>query len=126
MFLYAPEARVFHNVPQNRSNWNYFRSRCYAEGLSKALVARFVGATSGLSSEKAYAMRALPAAVVRGFGATLLRFDMGGIERAVAVVLGLLLTGSSYLAGTVTLSLRQRREQPLSRAALASQRQSEF
>jgi GT2 family glycosyltransferase len=36
-FLFAPEARVFHNVPAKRANLQYFRARCYAEGLSKAL-----------------------------------------------------------------------------------------
>lgn len=126
MFLYDPEARVFHNVPETRSNWDYFRSRCYAEGLSKALIARFVGADSSLSSEKAYAIRTLPAAVLRGIGATLLRFDRGGIQRAAAVTLGLFLTGAGYLSGTPTLSLRQPREQPFSSARFARQRQNEL
>ena len=43
-------------------------SRCYAEGLSKALVTASVGARDGLSSERRYTTRTLPRGVVRGSG----------------------------------------------------------
>src|SRR5437763_5676847 len=42
-FLYIPQIKVSHHIPQKRVTWRYFRSRCYAEGISKAVVARFVG-----------------------------------------------------------------------------------
>jgi glycosyltransferase involved in cell wall biosynthesis len=108
-FVYEPAARVYHHVPDSRANWNYFRSRCYSEGLSKALVASFVGASSGLSSEKTYVARTLPQGVLRGMTATLLRFDRGGVGRAGAIVAGLFLTGLGYLVGTAALTLRQGR-----------------
>ena len=108
-FVYEPAARVFHHVPDSRANWGYFRSRCYAEGLSKALVARFVGASSGLSSEKTYVIRTLPLGVLRGLADTLLRLDGGGIGRAGAIMAGLFLTGIGYLVGTVSLTLKARR-----------------
>jgi hypothetical protein len=117
---------VFHNVPQTRATWSYFRSRCYAEGLSKALVSRLVGANSSLSSEKAYVARALPQAVIRGIGDALLRLDTGGVQRAFAVGLGLFLTGMGYLAGTATLTLRQRFSKPAPNLSLASQPQNEL
>jgi Predicted glycosyltransferases len=42
-FLYEPEANVSHHVPAGRATWRYFCARCYAEGLSKAVMTRFVG-----------------------------------------------------------------------------------
>lgn len=103
-FLYAPSARVFHNVPASRANWRYFRSRCYAEGLSKALIARFIGRSSGLSSETSYVMRALPLGVLRG----LARLRPSGFASAAAIISGLVLTTLGYAVGTVTLAVQQR------------------
>ena len=37
-------AVIRHRVPAQRSTFRYFRRRCYAEGLSKAMVTRSVGA----------------------------------------------------------------------------------
>jgi hypothetical protein len=100
-------------VPDSRANWKYFRSRCYAEGLSKALVARFVGASSGLSSEKTYVIRTLPLGVLHGIADTVLRLDGGGIGRAGAIVTGLFLTGIGYLSGTISLRRKQGRSSAL-------------
>lgn len=97
--LYQPQARVYHRVPANRSRWSYFRSRCYAEGLSKALVARLVGAQDGLASERAYVMRTLPRAVGKGIGDAVLRRDRAGLARAGAIAGGLVLTALGYLIG---------------------------
>ena len=38
LLIYEPLARVYHQVPQNRSTWDYFIARCYLEGVSKALL----------------------------------------------------------------------------------------
>ena len=43
VFLYEPQARIHHNIPSSRASWRYFRTRCFAEGLSKATVTRYVG-----------------------------------------------------------------------------------
>ena len=51
-FLYHPQASVFHRVPGSRTNWRYFYSRCYFEGISKAFVSGYVGARDGLASER--------------------------------------------------------------------------
>ena len=98
--LYEPRARVQHRVTARRARWDYFRSRCYAEGLSKALVAQAVGAGDGLASERTYTLRTLPRAVVRGF-ADSLRGDPSALPRAGAIVAGLALTTAGYLMGTV-------------------------
>jgi GT2 family glycosyltransferase len=99
VFLYEPRARVAHVVPATRTTWRYFRSRCFAEGLSKARVAALVGAGDGLSSERAYTTRTLPTGVVRGLGDAR-RGDPAGLARASAIVAGLVMTAAGYLAGT--------------------------
>jgi glycosyltransferase involved in cell wall biosynthesis len=102
VLLYEPRARVHHRVPTSRARWSYFRSRCYAEGLSKALVSRFVGARDGLASERTYTWRTLPHGVIRGLIDTLLRRDPAGLARAAAIIAGLAVTTAGYLAGTVS------------------------
>ncbi len=66
VLLYEPAAVVRHHVPEARTRWSYFRSRCYAEGLSKAAVTRHAGSGPALASERAYLRRALPRALARG------------------------------------------------------------
>jgi len=100
LMLYDPRVRVQHRVPTSRGRWAYFRSRCYAEGISKALVSRFVGSQDALSSERAYTMRTLPLGVARGLAAALQR-DLAGPARAAAIVAGLAFTTAGYLRGTL-------------------------
>ena len=66
ILLYEPAAVVRHHVPRARTTWAYFRSRCYAEGLSKAAVARHAGSGPGLASERTYLRSTLPRALARG------------------------------------------------------------
>lgn len=98
---YEPRARVWHRVPSSRARWTYFRDRCYAEGLSKALVSQLVGASDGLSSERTYTLRTLPAGACKGLGDGLMRGDLSGAARAVAIVAGLAVTTAGYAAGKV-------------------------
>jgi len=60
VFLYQPQASVFQRVPSRRACWRYFCLRCYAEGLSKAVVAQYVGVKDGLAVERSYTLRTLP------------------------------------------------------------------
>jgi GT2 family glycosyltransferase len=98
--LYDPEARVHHRVRAERSRWEYFRRRCFAEGLSKAVVARLVGAGAGLSSERAYTRSTLPRGVWRELRSSVK--DPAGLLRAVAIVAGLTITAAGYLSGRAT------------------------
>jgi glycosyltransferase involved in cell wall biosynthesis len=98
---YEPQARVSHRVPYSRSGWRYFRSRCFAEGLSKALVARFVGAGDGLASERSYTLRTLPSGAWRGLLDSCSGADATGVTRAGAIVAGFNLTLAGYLAGSI-------------------------
>ena len=62
-FVLARDAVVHHRVPASRLTWHYFWTRCWAEGLSKALVSSLVGSRSGLASERRHIMRSLPQGV---------------------------------------------------------------
>jgi len=106
LFLYEPRARVRHRVPAQRGTWAYFRARCYAEGLSKALVTHFVGAGDGLSSERTYTLRTLPAGVFRGLTEGVTRGDLSGVERAAAIVAGLAITMIGYARGSLAQPLQ--------------------
>ena len=98
VLLYEPRAIVFHQVPEARARWRHFRARCYAEGMSKALVSHLVGAGAGLATERAYVVRTLPRAVVRYLG-ELARGDRYAAARVAATVAGLGITIAGYLAG---------------------------
>ncbi|MFH8345684.1 glycosyltransferase family 2 protein [Streptomyces sp. NPDC018045] len=91
---------IHHRVPRGRERFAYFRTRTYAEGLSKALVTRSVGARDGLSAERRYTTRVLPAGVARGVRDALLRRP-GGAGRAGAIVAGAASTAYGYALGSV-------------------------
>ncbi|MEZ5340260.1 MAG: glycosyltransferase family 2 protein [Acidimicrobiales bacterium] len=95
-----PASNVNHRVSDDRVKFGYFASRCKAEGLSKAAVSGMVGAGDGLESERAYTLKTLPLAVVRGVA--LAWRSPAGLLRASAVVAGLALTVYGYAEGKAT------------------------
>ncbi|CAN5556099.1 glycosyltransferase family 2 protein [soil metagenome] len=99
MFVHEPSALVWHRQPAQRATWRYFWSRCYAEGRSKAVVARLVGAGDALSTERRYVRRVLPAGAIRGIADTVRRGDASGLQRTGAIFSGLFLTALGYAAG---------------------------
>jgi GT2 family glycosyltransferase len=100
--LHLPAARVEHRVPVERTTFAYFRHRCWLEGRTKALMGAAVGSADGLSSERTYALRILPSGVLRGL-ADAARGDLGGLQRAGAIVAGLAFTAAGYFWGRLTL-----------------------
>ncbi|MGW0187028.1 glycosyltransferase [Streptomyces sp. NPDC003362] len=100
VLLIDDRAVIHHRVPAGRERFGYFRTRTYAEGLSKALVARSVGAGKGLESERRYATRVLPAGVARGLRDAVLARP-GGAGRAGAIVAGVLTAAGGYVVGSV-------------------------
>jgi GT2 family glycosyltransferase len=98
VLLIDDRAVIHHKVPAVRERFGYFRTRTYAEGLSKALVARSVGAAKGLESERRYATRVLPAGVARGLRDAVLGRP-GGAGRAGAIVTGVLTAAGGYALG---------------------------
>jgi GT2 family glycosyltransferase len=97
-FIYEPRARVWHHVPRARARWSYFTSRCFAEGMSKAIVSSIAGARNALSTEKSYALLTLPSGFARGLAQTI-KGDISGIGRSTAILVGLLATTIGYCVG---------------------------
>jgi GT2 family glycosyltransferase len=104
----APSAVVDHRVTPDRMTWRYLRRRAYAEGLSKAVVARRVGAGAGLASERAYSRVVLPAGLRRELvaaGRAVRRGQRGEaadrLRAAAAVPLALGGAGVGFLHGRV-------------------------
>ncbi|MFI6208646.1 glycosyltransferase family 2 protein [Streptomyces sp. NPDC051041] len=100
VLLIDDRAVIHHRVPEARERFGYFRTRTYAEGLSKALVARSVGVGKGLESERRYTTRVLPAGVARGLRDALLARP-GGAGRAGAIVAGVVTAAGGYLVGSI-------------------------
>ncbi|MGK5730158.1 glycosyltransferase family 2 protein [Streptomyces sp. URMC 124] len=91
---------IHHRVPAARERFRYLWTRSYAEGLSKALVARSVGAQAGLASERRYTTRVLPAGIARGVRDALLGRP-GGAGRAGAILAGVTAAAGGYAVGTL-------------------------
>ncbi|MCX5383328.1 glycosyltransferase family 2 protein [Streptomyces sp. NBC_00083] len=100
VLLIDDRAVIHHRVPEARERFGYFRTRAYAEGLSKALVARSVGSGKGLESERRYTSRVLPAGVARGVRDAVLG-RAGGAGRAGAIVTGVAAAAGGYVLGTL-------------------------
>ena len=91
---------ISHWVPATRCRLSYFTSRCYAEGLSKAVVAASVGVQDALSSERRHASRTLPTGIARGVAATI-NGDPWGVARAGAIIIGLAAAMAGYGIGSL-------------------------
>lgn len=113
-WLFVPEAVIWHRVPAARERLGYFRSRCYAEGLSKAAMTRSVGVADGLSTERSYTINTLGRGVLRGIGQTL-HGNVAGLQRSFAILLGLLAASLGFMAGTIRFrsSPTGRKNQPV-------------
>lgn len=109
VLLFDNRAAVHHLVPAARCRFSYFRSRCFAEGLSKAQVAASVGVADGLSSERRFAYQTLPRGLGRGLLDTV-RGDLWGLGRASAIVAGLSAATVGYAFGRLTRA-RHREQQ---------------
>ncbi|WP_433548367.1 glycosyltransferase family 2 protein [Streptomyces sp. CA-294286] len=100
VLLIDDRAVIHHKVPAGRERFGYFRSRTWAEGLSKALVTRSVGAGRGLESERRYTSRVLPAGVLRALRDAALGRP-GAVGRAGAIVSGVAAAAGGYVVGSV-------------------------
>ena len=102
--LQLSPAVLVHSVPAARTGVQRFLRHCYAEGLSKALVAAAVGSTAALASERRYVVRTLPAGVATRL-ARAARGDRWALAQAATIVAGL----SAAVAGYVARHLLPRR-----------------
>lgn len=109
--LFVPGAEVHQIVTPERSRLGYFHRRCFAEGISKALVSERVGAGDALASERAHVARALPAGVLER-----IRLAASGRPRTLGqgatIVTGTACAVAGYARGLVT----RRRHPSLGRA----------
>jgi GT2 family glycosyltransferase len=105
MLRFENRAVIRHRVSDARCRFSYFLTRCYAEGLSKALVTGNVGVGDGLSAERGHALRALPQGVARGLTDTA-RGDAAGLGRSGAIVAGFAAAVAGYGAGLARGTLR--------------------
>jgi glycosyltransferase involved in cell wall biosynthesis len=106
--VYEPAARVRHRVPESRQTWRYFRTRCYSEGLSKAIVSGLAGSDAALATERRYAFVTLPRGVARNIAVAVTRRDLAGPARAAAILAGLGITAAGYAMGRLASRLRRR------------------
>jgi hypothetical protein len=105
VLLFDNRAVVWHRVGAERCRFSYFTARCYAEGLSKALVTRSVGTADGLAAERSHALTTLPRAAARGL-ADVAHRDAAGAGRSAAIVVGLAAAATGYLVGAARGVLR--------------------
>lgn len=112
-FLYEPAARVRHKVPADRATRKYFHSRCYAEGLSKARVTEYVGASDGLAAERTHALRNLPLGVIKAFSS-------GEAARAASIVTGFTAVAAGYARGRIARTVADESSQAVVAAAANS------
>jgi GT2 family glycosyltransferase len=94
--VYQPRARVRHHVPADRASFRYFRKRCFAEGRSKAAVARMAGAADALRTERGYVTRSLSQGVQQALRESIVGHPREPLQRAAVIVFGLLITASGY------------------------------
>lgn len=102
---FEPAARVHHHVPAQRATGRYLVRRCWAEGLSKAHVARVTGRSAALAAERRYATRALPRAVARALGEAVRGMPAAPLSRALTVIVGLMATAGGFAAGQLASRL---------------------
>ncbi|MEL6890815.1 MAG: glycosyltransferase [Actinomycetota bacterium] len=98
--MYEPSSVVDHEVGAGRGTVAYFRSRCSAEGRSKATISDVSGGSDALDAERSYATRTLPSGVLRRLLAGLTgphRRD--SLAQAAMLVVGLATTVFGYARG---------------------------
>jgi hypothetical protein len=101
VFIFDPEAVIHHRIPPSRTTWRYYITRCYNEGLGKAIVSKLVGAGDALASERIYTLRTLSSGVLRGLRDGFLKLQPSGFARAGAIIIGLVVTTLGYLVGSL-------------------------
>lgn len=99
--LFDPSIAVDHNVSADRTRPRYLLSRSYAEGVSKAAIARLIGPGDALSSERSYTAKILPRAVGRETVAAV-QGNPTRLWGALAVVTSLGAAGFGYARGRLS------------------------
>jgi glucosyl-dolichyl phosphate glucuronosyltransferase len=106
--IYEPAAIVRHHVHADRLTFHYFWWRCFWVNREKVAIMRDLGEAANLKADRRFVQRTLSVGVARGLR-ELLRGDVGGLQRALAIVLGVGVAGIAYLTGTVEWNVAHRR-----------------
>ncbi len=105
LIMYEPRAVIDHRVSQSRINLSYFLRRCYAEGLSKAVISQLRQKEKSLTTEWTYVLQTLPKSALR-HGLAFLKGDLFGFIRVLMLSFGLLGTTFGYLKGKLSLLMK--------------------
>jgi len=105
-WIFWPDARIHHKVPQERESFRYFLTRCRYEGLGKAALTAIAGSRRGLSSERSYTLRILSSGVAIRLARGLRSRDYAFFAQALVLVVGLAATTAGFAEGLFTVKLR--------------------
>jgi hypothetical protein len=86
-------------VDDSRRTRRYFLDRCYAEGFSKAKVAKLSGMSSALSSERTYVIHAVQQAFYREFSGLCHTGSKDALGRLAALLLGVSWMAAGFVRG---------------------------
>jgi GT2 family glycosyltransferase len=99
--MYEPAAMAHHKVTAKRLTLSYFALRCYAEGLSKAYLARMQDACDTLAVERRYVRHTILHGLHRELGNALTLHDWRGLVRAIAIMYGLISAAAGFAVGSI-------------------------
>jgi glucosyl-dolichyl phosphate glucuronosyltransferase len=102
--IYEPRAIVRHRVHEDRLTWRYFWRRCFWANRDKVAIMNRLGGAANMKADRAFVLRTLPLGVLRGLR-ELLGGDLGGLERALALIAGVAISAVAYLTGLVEWNL---------------------
>jgi glucosyl-dolichyl phosphate glucuronosyltransferase len=98
--LYEPDAVVRHAVGKSRMTLSYFTNRCYAEGRSKAVLARRVGAGDATSAERSY-LKTLATGAGARLGRAVRTRRIQPLGQVLVLGFGLAVTGIGFIVGVI-------------------------
>lgn len=103
--LYEPAAVVNHAVGEPRMTLDYFTKRCFAEGRSKAILARRVGAGDATAAERSY-LKTLATGAWSRVVASVRRRQIDPLTQTLVLILGLVVTSAGFISGSLIALLR--------------------
>jgi glucosyl-dolichyl phosphate glucuronosyltransferase len=102
--MYEPRAVVHHYVYADRLTWRYFCRRCFWANRDKVAIMRGLGGAANLKADRRFVLRTLSVGVGRSVR-ELLGGDIGGLQRALAIIAGVAISGIAYATGVVDWNL---------------------
>lgn len=98
--IYEPRAIVWHHVHEDRLTWHYFWRRCFWANREKVAIMRGLGGAANLKADRRFVQRTLSVGLAKGVR-EFLGGDVGGLQRAFSIVVGVGVAGIAYLTGLV-------------------------